>query len=297
VVEAAAASVVKVGPAGSGVVYGPGVVVTNAHNLRGELAVTFADGRVAVGTVAGADGEGDLAVVSVDTGDVPALEWSVRGPDLGEVVVGLSRPGSSDLRASVGFVTGLGIAFRGPGGRLLSGAIEHSAPLAHGSSGGALVDGDGRLIGLNTHRAGEGFYLALPTGPELKDRIEALAKGEEPHRVRLGVALAPPRVARRLRRAVGLPDRDGLLVHALEPGGPADRAGIRRGDLIISVSVGGAEARAVASVEELGRALDEVSAAAEPTAVVGVVRGAEELTIAVAFTASAETGPSEEAGV
>ncbi len=114
VVAGAAPAVVGVGRAGSGVVIGDGLVVTNAHNLRGEIAVTFEGGRVATGTVAGADIEGDLAVLSVDTAGAPALAWSDGEVAIGEVVIGLSRPGGGSLRAGVGFVTGLGLAFRAP---------------------------------------------------------------------------------------------------------------------------------------------------------------------------------------
>ncbi|MGD0810042.1 MAG: S1C family serine protease [Acidimicrobiales bacterium] len=285
VIAGAAASVVGVGPAGSGVVIGEGLVVTNAHNLRGEIAVTFEDGRVATATVAGADIDGDLAVLSVDTAASPPLAWSNGEVALGEVVIGLSRPGGGSLRAGVGFVTGLGLAFRGPEGRTVSGALEHSAPLARGSSGGPVVDSEGRLVGVNTHRSGEGFYLALPAGIDFKARVDALARGEAPRRVRLGVALAPPKVARKLRHAVGLPQRDGLLVHAVEENGPADRAGVRRGDLI--VSVGG---QPVATVEELAAALAATGESNNADLV--VVRGVDELAIAVNFE---ETAPSGQA--
>jgi len=285
VIAGAAPSVVGVGRSGSGVVVGDGLIVTNAHNLRGEIAVTFADGRVATAAVAGADLDGDLAVLTVDTAGSPAVPWSPGQVALGEVVIGLSRPGGGGLRAGVGFVTGLSLAFRGPEGRTVTGALEHSAPLARGSSGGPVVDSEGRLVGVNTHRSGEGFYLALPATSELKARVDALARGESPRRVRLGVALAPPKVAGRLRRAVGLPDRDGLLVHAVEEDGPADRAGIRRGDLI--VSVGG---QPVATVEALAAALASVGEAGNAELV--VVRGVDEVAIAVNFE---ETAPSGQA--
>jgi serine protease Do len=285
VVNAVQASVVGVGPAGSGVVVGDGLVVTNAHNVRGEVAVTFADGRVATASVAGADLEGDLAVLSVDTSGTPAVTWSDGDVEVGEVVVGLGRPGGRSLRAGVGFITGLGLSFRGPEGRTVSGALEHSAPLAHGSSGGPVVDSEGRLVGINTHRPGEGFYLALPAGADLKARVDALSRGESPRRVRLGVALAPPKAARHLRRAVGLPPRDGLLVHAVEESGPADRAGIRRGDLIVSVNGG-----PVTTVEELAATL--VAAGEAGSADLVVVRGTDELAVAVNFgeTAASQQG-------
>ena len=284
VVAAASPSVVGVGRAGSGVVVADGLVVTNAHNLRGEVAVSFEDGRVAAASVTGADVDGDLAVLSVDTGGAPALAWAEGTPELGQVVIGLSRPGGRGVRAGVGFVSGLGLSFRGPGGSTVTGALEHGAPLVPGSSGGPLVDSGGRLVGINTHREGEGFYLALPVGEALKERVDALARGEVPRRVRLGVALAPSKVARRLRHAVGLPERDGLLVHAVEPDGAAGRAGVRRGDLI--VSVGG---QAVGSAEELAALLGPIGDAGTTDLV--VVRGVDELTIAVHFD---DNGPSQQ---
>src|SRR5580700_10772673 len=95
VVAAASASVVGVGRAGSGVIVADGLVVTNAHNLRGEVVVTFGDGTATAATVAGVDVDGDLAVLAVDTAGRPALDWASAdgGPRLGQAVIGLSRPG------------------------------------------------------------------------------------------------------------------------------------------------------------------------------------------------------------
>ena len=137
-------------------------------------------------------------------------------------------------RVTFGFVSSVARSFRGPGGRRIAGSIEHTAPLAPGSSGGALVDAAGRLIGLNTNRIGEGFYLALPADAALRSRVEALGRGESAKRPRLGVAIAPNHVARRLRRSVGLPERDGILVRGVEDGSAAAAAGVEAGDLIVS---------------------------------------------------------------
>jgi serine protease Do len=272
-----APSVVAVGAGGSGVVVSPGVVVTNAHNIRREeVVVTFADGRRAEGRPAGVDVEGDLAVVSVDTGDTPALPVDGATVRMGDAVVALANPGGRAVRASVGFVSSLDVAFRGPGGRKVRGAISHTAPLARGSSGGPVVDVLGNLVGIDTHREGDGFYLALPVDGDLRSRIDALARGESPHRPRLGIAIAPSRVARRLRQSVGLPERDGLLVHAVEEGGPAERAGIRQGDLIVGVA--GTE---ITTADELAGALE--GADPDATVEVRVVRGTDEVTVAVAL--------------
>src|SRR5436305_2009987 len=80
----------------------------------------------------------------------------------------------------------------------------------------------------------EGFYLALPADATLKSRVDALARGESRERPTLGVAVAPAHVSRRLRQSVGLPERDGVLVRGVEPGSPAEAAGIAEGDLLVA---------------------------------------------------------------
>lgn len=267
--------------AGSGVVVGDGKVATNAHNIHGdEVTVTFADGRTTPAEVAGIDTDGDLAVLSVDTAGTTAIEWADREPEVGSAVVALANPGGRGLRATLGFVSGTERAFRGPRGRRIAGGIEHTAPLPRGSSGGPIVDAAGSLLGVNTNRTGEGFYLAIPADTALRDRIESLARGESVRPARLGVAIAPPFVARRLRRAVGLPERDGLLVQGVEEGGAADRAGLQRGDLI--TEAGG---QATASADDLHAALDAAGTGGSLT--LTVIRGTEERTVSVSLTREA----------
>jgi len=266
---------------GSGVVVAEGSVLTSAHNLRREeVTVLFADGRREAGTVAGVDSDLDLAVVAVDTGDVPAVRWE-PGDDLviGAPVVALANPGGRGLRATLGFVSSGGRSFRGPRGRRIRGAIEHTAPLPRGSSGGPLVDPAGSLVGINSLRLDGGLILAVPAGEAVKERVLLLARGEAPAPHRLGVAIAPPRVARRLRSAVGLPERDGLLVRAVEDGGPAAGAGVQAGDLI--VAAGGTPTD---TVESLYTALDQVPAAGGELELT-VVRGTDERSVTVTFAA------------
>ena len=264
---------------GSGVVTAPGTVLTNAHNLRGEeVTIRFADGRSESGSVAGVDVDGDLAVIAVETADVEPVEFGDPGElGLGSVVFALANPGGRGLRATPGFVSATGRSFRGPRGRRIRGSIEHTAPLPRGSSGGPLVDAEGRLVGLNSVRMDGGLILALPTDDSLRERADALARGEAAERPRLGVAIAPPHVARRLRRAVGLPDRDGLLVRWVEDGSPAQRAGIEKGDLI--VAAGGTP---VARVDDLEPQLNG------DAVTVTVVRGADERDVEVRLTETTE---------
>lgn len=280
--ETVAPSVVGIGSRlrGSGVVVADGQVLTNAHNVRGdEVTVTFAGGRTAIGRLAGIDVDGDLAVVAVDTAGAAPIAWTAGdGPSTGTVVFGAAATPGGGARITFGTVSAVERSFRGPGGRRIGGSVEHTAPLAPGSSGGPLLDAEGRLVGLNTNRLGEGFYLALPADAALKSRIGALGRGESVERPRLGIAVAPARVARRLRRSVGLPERDGVLVRGVEDDSPAARAGIRDGDLIVEIA-----GRAVAEVDEL----QEILATAEMPFEVKLVRGTDERTVSVGGSASA----------
>jgi serine protease Do len=273
---------------GSGVVVARDRVLTNAHNLRDRTtSVTFADGRSVQGTVQGADAHGDLVLLDADTGDVTPVEWSDVTPSVGTIVFAVSG-GSRGTRIGFGLVSGVDRTFRGPRGRKISGGLEHSAPLARGSSGGPVVDREGRLLGINTHRLGEGFYLAQPTDDTLRTRIDRMDRGEFIERPTLGIAVAPPEVANRLRASVGLPDAAGVLVRQVSEGSPAERAGVRTGDLIV-----GAGDRSVRSVDELFEVLDDHDPAAE--LVLHLVRGADDAEVSVSFgtdDASADTTES-----
>lgn len=261
---------------GSGVVVAKNRVLTNAHNVHGDDAtIVFSDGRKESGTLLGMDMDGDLAVLEVDTAAVAPLTWSGAAslPAVGAAVFAVASAGNGGVRTTFGQVSGVARSFRGPGGRLIGGTIEHTAPLASGSSGSPILDGEGRMLGLNTQRLGDGFYLALPADSELQSRIDALARGESTVRPRLGIAVAPGHVARHLRRAVGLPDRDGILVRGVEDDSPADKAGIREGDLVVS-----AAGSPVTDPDELHAALAKDGAS---TIEIGLVRGVEELNVKV----------------
>jgi S1-C subfamily serine protease len=270
---------------GSGVVIAPGQVLTSAHNLRREEAsVVFADGRRETGELAGADLDLDLAVIAVETGDSPAIAWDPQPgpPALGAPVIALANPGGRGLRATLGFVSSEGRSFRGPRGGRIEGAIEHSAPLPRGSSGGPLVDREGGLLGVNSLRLEGGLILAVPATAAARERTLLLATGEAVAPRRLGVAVAPPRVARRMLRAVGLPERSGLLVRAIEDGSPAAQAGLERGDLL--VAAGG---RDLDGTDTLYAALDEVPTEGGDLELT-VARGTDERKVSVTFASAKE---------
>jgi len=274
----AGSSVVGIGQRwgiGSGIVLGEGRVLTNAHNLRGgQATVTFAGGRTAEGTVAGHDFDGDLAVVQADTGQVAALPWATAAPAIGMPVFALANPGGRGLRVTFGTVSGIDRSFRGPRGLRITGSLEHTAPLLPGSSGGPVLDAAGRLLGINTNRLGEGFYLAIPADEELRRRVDALARGESARRPQLGITITPRHVARRLRSAVGLPDAEGVLIREVAEDSPAARADLASGDLI--VTAGGQPIR---SVDDLSGALR----AAGDTIELNVLRLTEERSVQVVF--------------
>jgi serine protease Do len=280
--ERIGASVVGIGRGwgvGSGVVIDPGRVLTNAHNLRhDDVTVSFADGRSETGRLIAADEDLDLAVLEVDTAEVTPLRLAEDGaePAIGRLVLAVSNPGGRGLRVTPGFVSSASTSFRGPRGRRVTGAIEHTAPLPRGSSGGPLVDAEGHLLGINTLRVDPGLILAIPLDAANRARVQSLEAGEPPKRVRLGVAVAPPRVARRLRRAVGLPERDGILVRAVEDQSAADRAGLQRGDLIIA-----AAGTPVGRLDDLYDALETGSEGGSLE--LGIVRGTDEQTVQVTF--------------
>ena len=274
-------TVVGVNGRGCGIVIGTGLIVTNTHNLDGpEAEIDLGDGNVVTGTVAGADLDGDIAVLRADTGEIAPLDDAEGGVEIGDVVFGISRPRGGALRVTVGTVSSLGRAFRGPRGRRITGGVEHTAPLPRGSSGGPVVDASGRLVGLNTHRVEDGFYLALPAGEEFRRFIDQALTGELASRRSLGIAVVPPAAARRLRLAVGLSPIEAPLVRAVEEGGPAARAGIRRGDVIIGVG-----AATITSVDELHTAL----VGAPNSLSLRVVRGSDEVEIIVEFESESGT--------
>ena len=266
---------------GSGFVIEANRILTNAHNLRGdEVTVTFDDGRRETGRVLASDVDRrsgrdrgrhgrDRAAPVGGGGCRVAADRSLRARP--------RQPGGRGLRVTPGFVSSTARSIRGPRRHRIGFAIEHTAPLPRGSSGGPLIDRAGRLLGVNSIRTDGGLILAIPADGATRERVEKLSRGESPRRVRLGVAIAPPRVARRLRRAVGLPERDGILIRAVERGSAADRAGLERGDLM--VAAGGRE---LDRMDALYEALD--GAGAEGRLELQIVRGTEERTVTVALS-------------
>ena len=274
----AAPSVVAIGRhgRGSGFVVAQGRVVTNAHNLRDDTTeVRFLDGRAVQASVVGSDVDGDLVVLDVDTGDLPALPWADDAVEPGDVVVAVTA-GRHQWRSAWGQVTATEASFRGPRGRVIAGAVEHATPCGPGASGGPVLDSGGRVVGIDTHRLEHGFYLARAVDRPLREAITEMGEGRRFEQLRLGVALAGADVAARLRRSVGLEPRDGLLVRGVVDESPAAAAGVKEGDLLVC-----AGDRNLLAAEDLLTVLATKQTGDELT--LNVVRGTEELAVTVTF--------------
>ncbi len=276
IAERAGPSIVGIGRGtrGSGVVIASGKVLTNAHNLRGdEVTVTFADGRRTRGTVAGWDGDGDLAVIDVDTAAATPLEWA-DGSSLtvGSAVFGAGASHGGGTRVTFGLVSAVARAFRGPGGRQ-----DRRQRRAHGAARARFVRWraarrrrDARRPQHQPDRRG------LLPGPAGRRRAPGTGRRAGPRRVpdppapRRGGR--PSHVARRMRRSVGLPERDGILVRGVEDGSLAAAAGIEAGDLI--VEAGG---KPITDADDLHAALATLELPFE----VKLVRGNDERTVQV----------------
>jgi serine protease Do len=277
IVDSIAPSLVAIarGGRGSGVVLAPGRVLVGTHGVRAErLAIARADGEVVKATLLAHDPDRTLALLDADTGDAPPIAWPDADPQpaLGDAVVALARPSGRPLHATRGEIAAVGERLRGPRGRLGDPGLVHTAPLPRGAAGSPLLDADGALLGFSTARLDGGFLLAQPATLALRRHLDDLAEGRAGSVRTLGVAIAHPRAARRLRRAVGLPERDGLLLQEVADPSAAARAGLERGDLLVAVGD-----EPLTSVDALLAAID----ATEGDLALRVVRGADERDVLV----------------
>jgi S1-C subfamily serine protease len=226
--------------AGSGVaISSDGYMLTSAHVVAGGhgLSASFADGRELSGKVAGADPLSDLAVAQVDGRDLtPAQLGDSDDLRVGQLVVAIGSPMGLAGTVTAGVVSALGRSLptrSGSAGRLVENVIQTDAALNPGNSGGALADGLGRVVGINTAVAGIGLGLAVPINDATGKIISALMKEGRVRRAYIGIVGGsrplPPKIASRLGR-----DK-GIEVVEVVGGSPAARAGLRAEDLIVAV--------------------------------------------------------------
>ncbi|RIQ11683.1 S1C family serine protease [Jiangella rhizosphaerae] len=226
---------------GSAVVFtGDGFLLTNAHvvgsSSRGTAA--FADGTEVGYTVIGRDRLSDLAVVRAD-GETPppAVLGDADGLTVGQLVVAVGSPLGLSGSVTAGVVSALGRSMPAQSGRtvrIIEDVIQTDAALNPGNSGGALADANARVVGINTAVAGVGLGLAVPINATTNRIVTTLLRDGRVRRAFLGVATAPapvpPALAERIGRSKGV-----RIVH-VEPGSPADVAGLRQGDLVVTVA-------------------------------------------------------------
>jgi serine protease Do len=235
---------------GSGVVVTPdGYMLTSAHVVASatrNIAASFADGREVSAEVVGADPLSDLAVLRADGSDLVAAELGdAERLRVGQLVVAIGNPYGFDSSVTAGVVSHLGrlLPTRSrAAGRIVENVIQTDAALNPGNSGGALADGHGRVVGINTAVAGVGLGLAVPINATTRRIVGALMSEGRFRRAYIGIAGGsrplPPRLARELGR------RTGVEVIEVVEDSPAARAGIRAEDLIVEldgVAVEGAD--------------------------------------------------------
>ncbi|HVL57526.1 MAG TPA: trypsin-like peptidase domain-containing protein [Burkholderiaceae bacterium] len=224
---------------GSGVIASPdGLILTNHHVIDAvdELEVLLADGRRAKATVLGVDPETDLAVLRIALPQLPSIEFGDSdSARIGDVVLAIGNPFGVGLSVTMGIVSATGRTQLGI--NTFENFIQTDAAINPGNSGGALVDAHGRLLGINTaiySRTGGslGIGFAIPAS-SARSVMEQLAHGGTVVRGYIGVE--PQDVTDELAQALKLARRDGAVIAGVMRGGPADRAGVRAGDLLLEI--------------------------------------------------------------
>jgi serine protease Do len=237
---------------GSAVVITPdGFMLSSAHvveRTEGKGRASFVDGRELAFEVVGSDPLSDLAVLRADAGDLVAAELGdAEHLRVGQLVVAIGNPNGFAGSVTAGVVSALGRSLPTRGGRVVDNVIQTDAALNPGNSGGALADGGGRVIGVNTAVAGVGLGLAVPVNAATRTIVAALMTEGRFRRAYLGIAGGtrplPPRLASQLNRARGVE-----VVEVVE-GSPAAHAGLRPEDLIVELN--GIPVEAVDDVQRL----------------------------------------------
>jgi len=246
------------GGAGSGVIVAPdGFVLTNHHVVEHARAVEvrLTDGRELSADVVGSDAATDLAVVRVADGNLPTAQLGDSSQlRVGQLVIAIGNPLGFQSTVSTGVVSALGRGLRSTSGRLIENVIQTDVALNPGNSGGPLVDSRGRVVGINTAMiaAAQGLSFAVPVNTARWVVAELLRTGRV-RRAYLGVSAYGRPVGRRIQRHLQLEAAGAVQVVSVEPDGPAQRAGLRGGDVIYAV-----DGQNVASVDDIHRLLTDM---------------------------------------
>jgi S1-C subfamily serine protease len=264
--------------AGSGVILSPdGLILTNNHVVEGarELRVTLADGRSFMARILGTDPDTDLAVLRGDTTDhlptaVLANSKLVRA---GQVAIAIGNPLGFQSTISAGIVSAVGRSLRAQNGRLIGDVIQSDTALNPGNSGGPLVSSNAEVIGINTAMimGAQGISFSVASNTALHVLMQILAHGRV-RRARLGIAGEQVPLLRRTAYRAGLNQASAVAIRDVQPESPAIRAGLRPGDLIVSI-----DADSVTGVDDISRILDHERIGRRVT--LGIVRGEELISI------------------
>jgi len=282
VVDAVAPAVVSVSlprGGGSGVLFTPdGYLLTNAHVVgrSGSVKIGLPDGSTHDGNVIGTDPATDLAVVHIDGAHLPAAELGSSSKlRVGQLVVAIGNPLGFSFTVSAGVVSALGRTLRAQDGRSMDAIIQSDVALNPGNSGGPLVDSHARVVGINTAviLGAQGLSFSVPIDTARWVLSELMQHGRVRRGV-LGLAAQTRPLDRRLARHHAIAQRSGVELMEVVPGKPADRAGLKSGDVLVSL-----DGTAVESVDEVHRLLG-ASSIGRPMAC-KVLRGAAlvELTV------------------
>lgn len=265
---------------GSGIILTPdGFILTNSHVIHEakKIEVTLNDGRKYVARIIGEDPQTDLAVIRID--DAFGLPMAELGDSkklkVGQLVIAIGNPYGFQCTVTAGVISALGRSLRTQSGRLIEDVIQTDAALNPGSSGGALVDSRGRVIGINTAiiMPAQGICFAIPINTA-KHVAALLITSGKVTRGYLGIAGQLRPLPRSWVRTFHLPNETGVLVLSVNPGSPAEQAGLREGDIIIALGD-----MPVSGVDDIHRFLAE-----HPVRVaypITVLRNLERLTLQV----------------
>ena len=221
----------------SGVHWRAGTVVAANHTIKrdDDITVILHDGRTVKATLTGRDPSTDLAVLKLEDADLPIAEPADAGAlRVGHLVLAVGRPGTHGVTASLGVISAVGGPFRTWGGGEIDQLVRLDLAIYDGFSGGPLVDGAGRVVGINTSGLARGMATTIPASTVNRVADQLLAKG---HIARgyLGLGMQPVRLPGSLREKLKLPGDVGLIVVSVESGGPADLAGMLLGDVLVSL--------------------------------------------------------------
>ena len=238
---------------GSAVVLAPdGFLLTSAHVVEGVTGggtASFVDGRELTFSVVAADPLSDLAVLRTDVTDLHAATLGdASSLQVGQLVVAIGNPHGFASSVTAGVVSALGRSLPVRGRRIIDNVIQTDAALNPGNSGGALVDGRGNVVGVNTAVAGVGLGLAVPINAATRQIVGSLMTDGRVRRAYLGIAGGPRPLPPRARARFDMPT--GVEVIEVVQDSPAERAGLRPEDLIVAVN-----GTPTATVDELQRVM------------------------------------------